>query len=65
MVTSRLKPFKVNGSVVHEVAAPWHWGFTGATTGDSINDLTPMVGDANTAIPEYKAFLVNLQKKGA
>ena len=65
MVTSRLKPFKVNGSVVHEVAAPWHWGFAGAASGASINDLTPSVGDANTDIPEYKAFLVNLKRKGA
>jgi hypothetical protein len=30
--------------------------------GDSANDLTPHVGDANTTIPEYKAFLVNVEK---
>jgi len=24
--------------------------------------LTPHVGDANTMIPEYKAFLVNVRK---
>ena len=30
-------------------------------TGDNVNDLTPNVGDPNSWIPEYKAFLVNLE----
>ena len=29
---------------------------------DSANILTPHVGDANTRIPEFKAFLVNIAK---
>ena len=37
-------------------------GFMGLATGDSANALTPNVGDANTMIPEYKAFLVNVTK---
>ena len=41
---------------------PWHWGFKGLATGDSANALTPNVGDANTMIPEFKAFLVNVEK---
>jgi len=32
------------------------------STGDSANILTPHVGDANTMIPEFKAFLVNVRK---
>jgi len=62
MVTKRFKPFKMNGSVVHQVGVIWHWGYTGLSTGDSANVLTPHVGDANTMIPEYKAFLVNVRK---
>jgi formate dehydrogenase major subunit len=62
MVTKRFKPFKVNGSTVHEIGMPWHWGYAGLVTGDSANLLTPHVGDANTMIPEYKAFLVNVRK---
>jgi len=62
VVTKRFKPFKMNGRVVHQVGLPWHWGFTGLSTGDSANKLTPHVGDANTMIPEYKAFLVNIVK---
>jgi formate dehydrogenase major subunit len=30
--------------------------------GDSANLLTPMVGDANTMAPEYKAFMVSVSK---
>ena len=62
LVTTRLRPFQINGSTVHEVSMPWHWGYTGLSTGDSANLLTPHVGDANTMIPEYKAFLCNVEK---
>ena len=62
MVTKRFQPFQINGTTVHEVGLPWHWGYTGLATGDSANMLTPHVGDANTMIPEYKAFLCNVRK---
>jgi len=62
VVTKRFKPFKMNGTTVHQVGVIWHWGYTGLSTGDSANMLTPHVGDANTMIPEYKAFLVNVRK---
>jgi len=62
LVTKRFKPFKMNGSSVHQVGIPWHWGYTGLSTGDSANVLTPHIGDANTTIPEFKAFLVDVQK---
>lgn len=62
LVTKRFKPFLVDGKTVHEVGMIWHFGYTGLATGDSANLLTPHVGDANTMIPEYKAFLVNVRK---
>ena len=62
MVTKRLKPLMVNGNTVHTVGLPWHYGYIGAITGDSANVLTPYIGDANTTIPEYKAFLVNIRR---
>ena len=34
------------------------------TFGDAANLLTPTIGDANTMIPESKAFMVNVVKKG-
>lgn len=62
MVTKRIKPFDINGQTVHEVAMPWHFGYEGLATGPSANVLTPNAGDANTTIPEFKAFLVNVEK---
>lgn len=65
VVTRRLRPFKVNGQVVHQIAIPWHWGYVGLSTGDSANLLTARVADSNTMIPEYRAFLVQVKKGGA
>ena len=65
MVTSRFKPFKVAGTTVHQVGLPWCFGWQypeGGGGGDSSNLLTPTVGDANTMIPETKAFMVNVRK---
>ncbi len=62
IVTKRLRPFNINGQVVHEIGVPWHWGYSGIATGDSANVLTPHIGDANTMIPEYKAFLCDVRK---
>jgi formate dehydrogenase major subunit len=62
VVTKRMKPFRVNGRAVHEVGLVWHWGYEGLSKGDSGNLLTPHVGDANTTMPEYKAFLCDVRK---
>jgi len=65
IVTGRFKPFKVMGATVHQVGMPWCFGwFTPAdgSGGDSSNLLTSTIGDANTMIPETKAFMVNVEK---
>ena len=62
VVTKRFKPFQLNGKTVHQIGMPWHWGYTGLSTGDSANVLTPSIGDPNTTIPEYKAFLCDIRK---
>jgi formate dehydrogenase major subunit len=61
-VTTRFEPFKLNGKEVHEIGIPWHYGYTGLACGCSANCLTPHVGDANTMIPEFKAFLCRIEK---
>jgi len=63
VVTERFEPFTIDGRQVDQVGITWHFGYTGLATGDSANLLTPHVGDANTMIPEYKAFLVDIQRK--
>ncbi len=65
VVTGRLKPFTIAGRTVHQVALPWCFGWQypdDPMAGDSANLLTPNVGDANTMIPETKAFMVNVEK---
>jgi formate dehydrogenase major subunit len=64
LVTSRIKPLRIGGRMVEQVGLPWHFGFAGLATGDSANVLTAAVGCANTTIPEYKAFLCNIEKGG-
>ncbi len=63
LVTHRLQPFQLDGKTVHEIGVIWHFGYNGLATGDSANLLTSHIGDANTMIPEYKAFLCNVYKK--
>ncbi len=65
VVTKRLRPFSIDGQVVHEISMPWHWGYAGLSPGDSANCLTARVADSNTMIPEYRAFLVRITKGGA
>jgi formate dehydrogenase major subunit len=79
IVTPRFKPFNIDGNAIHEVGIPWHYGWITTadrkyqqndkkpevnTFGDAANLLTSTIGDANTMIPETKAFMVNVAKKG-
>jgi hypothetical protein len=63
VVTKRIKALDVAGKRIHQIGVPIHWGFTGAARqGFIANTLTPFVGDANTQTPEFKSFLVNVEK---
>ena len=71
LVTKRLGPLTVGGKKTYTIGIPIHWGFIGVSAelypGDHsknwlANALTPFVGDANARTPEFKAFLVNIEK---
>jgi formate dehydrogenase major subunit len=63
VVTKRIRALNIDGKTVHTVGIPIHWGFTGlAKPGYLANTLTPFVGDANSQTPEFKAFLVRVEK---
>lgn len=64
VVTKRVKPLTVNGKTVHQIGIPLHGGWENVSGRQQylINTLTPFVGDCNTQTPEYKAFLVNIEK---
>jgi formate dehydrogenase major subunit len=62
LVTRRLRPFTIDGKVVHQVGMPWHWGWEGVSVGDVVNELTALVGDPNVTIHEGKAFVCNVER---
>ncbi|OLB66441.1 MAG: formate dehydrogenase-N subunit alpha [Actinobacteria bacterium 13_2_20CM_2_72_6] len=64
VVTKRLGALEVDGKKVYQIGIPIHWGFVGINTGQHwlANALTPFVGDASSRTPEFKAFLVNIEK---
>ena len=70
LVTPRLGASTIDGKKVFQVGIPIHWGFVGVSADNDpnkganwlANALTPFVGDANAYTPEFKAFLVNLEK---
>lgn len=55
-VTDRLRPLRVDGRLLHQIAMPWHWGYAGGTVGDSANDLISLAADPNVTIHESRAF---------
>jgi formate dehydrogenase major subunit len=60
-VTDRIRPLRVDRRRVHQVALPWHWGYSGPVRGDTTNDLGVLSGDPNVFIQESKAFSCNVR----
>jgi len=61
LVTDRMRPVCVQGRETHQIGLPYHWGTRGLVTGDSANDLSPLVLDPNVHIQEVKAFTVGIR----
>ena len=49
---------------MHQIGFPIHWGFLGRgqQRGSLANLVTPTIVDPNSFAPEYKGFLVSLEK---
>jgi formate dehydrogenase major subunit len=64
MVTRRIKPMTIDGRRVYQIGFPIHWGFLGAGQqhGTMANLVTPTALDPNSFAPEYKGFLVKLER---
>jgi formate dehydrogenase major subunit len=62
LVSERIRPLRLkDGRVVHQIGMPYHWGETGISTGDSANDLLPVVMDPNVHIQESKASTCDIR----
>jgi formate dehydrogenase major subunit len=64
LVTKRMKPMLVDGKTIWQIGFPIHWGYAGVRVGPLANFLTAAVLDPNTFTPEYKTFLVKVEKLG-
>jgi len=60
LVSRRIRPMRLNGKTIHQIAMPFHFGTAGPVRGDSTNDLIPMSGEPNVTIMEAKACGVNI-----
>jgi len=61
-VTDRMQPLKIGKRRIHQIGMPYHWGSRGLITGDVVNNLTPLLEEANVYIHEAKTFTCNLRK---
>jgi formate dehydrogenase major subunit len=64
LVTPRVKPLVVGSDPprrMHLVGVPYHWGGVGIVTGDSANELLPLVLDNNVHIAEYKVATCDIR----
>jgi formate dehydrogenase major subunit len=68
MVTKRIKPMMIDGKKTYQVGFPIHWGFRGIAEDEGktaktlANLVTPTVVDPNAYTPEFKGFLVKVEK---
>ncbi len=63
VVTERMKPLQVGGTIVHQIGLPYHWavGNEALVTGDSANDLIGVVMDPNVLIQDSKTGSCDIQ----
>jgi len=68
MVTKRIKPMMIDGKKTYQIGIPIHWGYRGIAedqrkpSKDLTNQLSPTVFDPNAYTPEFKGFLVKIEK---
>ena len=67
-VTRRIKPMMIDGKKVYQIGLPIHQGFRGIAEDEDRNArtpanlLSPTVVDPNAFTPEFKGFLVKVEK---
>jgi anaerobic selenocysteine-containing dehydrogenase len=68
MVTKRIKPMMIDGKETYQIGIPIHWGYRGIAEDEGktaltlANQLSPAAIDPNAYTPEFKGFLVKIEK---
>ncbi len=61
VITDRMRPLRVQDTVVHQIWMPYHWGNVGLVGGDVVNDLFGVALDPNVLIQESKVTTCDIQ----
>ncbi|HEY8713963.1 MAG TPA: molybdopterin dinucleotide binding domain-containing protein, partial [Candidatus Acidoferrum sp.] len=68
MVTRRIKPMQIDGKKTYQIGIPIHWGYRGIAEDEGktartlTNSLSPTVIDPNAFTPEFKGFMVKVER---
>jgi len=68
MVTKRIKPMMIDGKKTYQIGIPIHWGYRGISEDEGrtaltpVNFLSPAATDPNAYTPEFKGFLVKIER---
>jgi formate dehydrogenase major subunit len=68
MVTKRIKPMMIDGKKTYQIGIPFHWGYRGIAEDEGktartlVNALSHTAVDPNAHTPEFKGFLVKVEK---
>ena len=60
LVSRRIRPLRLNGKTLHQIAVPYHFGTAGLVHGSAANDLLTISGEPNVTIMEAKALTCNI-----
>jgi formate dehydrogenase major subunit len=67
-VTKRIKPMNIDGKKIYQIGIPIHQGYRGIQEDEDknartlLNRLSPTVVDPNAFTPEFKGFMVKVEK---
>ncbi|HEY8223676.1 MAG TPA: formate dehydrogenase-N subunit alpha [Pyrinomonadaceae bacterium] len=68
LVTKRIKPMMIDGKKTYQIGIPIHWGYRGIAEDEGktslmpANQLSPAAIDPNAYTPEFKGFLVKIER---
>jgi formate dehydrogenase major subunit len=68
MVTKRIKSMMIDGKKTYQIGIPFHWGYRGIAEDEGktartlVNALSHTAVDPNAHTPEFKGFLVKVEK---
>jgi formate dehydrogenase major subunit len=68
MVTRRIKAMMIDGKKTYQIGIPIHWGYRGIAEDEGktartlTNSLSPTVMDPNAYTPEFKGFMVKVER---